>query len=266
MPIQDLVEYFNDRLEWEHHANFRPFFFKDDRVYGLFGPVRVATNFQTIHTVEPTPLIVGQWAQLQVTTEEIPHLQSHELELLLSLPSSQAIHPDSIVDFDRLARTVHMLNFLTVSHTAGFLQLDVDPRHVLGVKRDHGAYFQEVIVKCGLQPENIAINLKVSPVYARYFRNLLHGLENYRHRGYKIGLQLPGLTPSLAALVEQLQPDWMSLPVTSDEARDNTLLPSVPALALAVDNQGLAQVAQDKGFAYATGRYDLSQGLYARTG
>ena len=31
MPIQELVEYFNDRLEREHRSRFRPFFLKKEK-------------------------------------------------------------------------------------------------------------------------------------------------------------------------------------------------------------------------------------------
>ncbi|MDT8407481.1 MAG: hypothetical protein RQ715_09565 [Methylococcales bacterium] len=260
MPLQDLVEYFNDRLEWEHHANFRPFFFKDNQVYGLFGPIRIGTDFQAITPLDGSEPI-GQWARLQVSTEEVPDLQNHELEALLSLPASQAIHPDSIVDFDRLARTVHMLNFLTLPQPAGVLQLDVDPRHVLGVKRDHGAYFQEVIIKCGLQPSAIAIHLKLSSIYARYYKHLLQGLENYRQRGYQVALQTPALTPSLTALIDTLQPDRVSLPLSVGALKQHAALNNIPAVAIGVDDLDAMRDARLQGFQWVTGTLKATNAL-----
>jgi len=82
-----------------------------------------------------------------------------------------------------------MLNYLTLSHLQGVLFLEVDPRHILGIKQDHGAYFEEVIVRCGLETKNVVIVLAVNSQYARYYQELINGLENYRHRGYQIALK-----------------------------------------------------------------------------
>jgi hypothetical protein len=41
MPLQDLVEYFNDRLGREHRSSFRPFILEEGKVKGLFGPIRI---------------------------------------------------------------------------------------------------------------------------------------------------------------------------------------------------------------------------------
>ncbi|WP_341327182.1 hypothetical protein [Methylotuvimicrobium sp. KM2] len=213
MPLQQLVEHFNDRLEWEHHSNFRPFFLKEGVVHGLFGPIHITTELAPLRETLKPLTIAGYIAKLNVSTSEIPHLQSHELDLIISLPARQSICPDSIVDFDRLARTVHMLNFLPISHEPFFLQLEVDPRHILGVKKDHGAYFQEVIGKCGLEPNNIVITLSVGSVYANYYEALLKGLENYRQRGYRVALKIDynGLSGSALELITALSPDNVAL-------------------------------------------------------
>jgi hypothetical protein len=42
-----------------------------------------------------------------------------------------------------------MLNYLPMSHLGKTLFVEVDPRHILSVKKDHGAYFEEIIIKCG---------------------------------------------------------------------------------------------------------------------
>ena len=139
MPLQQLVEHFNDRLEWEHHSNFRPFFLKEGVVHGLFGPIHITTELAPLRETFKPLTIAGYIAKLNVSTSEIPHLQSHELDLIISLPARQSICPDSIVDFDRLARTVHMLNFLPISHEPFFFEIEVDPMQIIGVKKDNGS-------------------------------------------------------------------------------------------------------------------------------
>lgn len=275
MPLQQLVEYFNDRLEWEHHTHFRPFILKEGIVHGLFGPIRIGTHLEAVRETQYPEKIVGYAAGLQVTTAEIPHLQSHELELILSLPNRRAFGADSIVEFDRLARSVHMLNFLPHSHEPVFLQLEVDPRHILGVKKDHGAYFQEVIAKCGLETGNIVIALRLSPVYAQYYEALMAGLENYRTRGYRLALKLdyPALGGSAVALITTLSPDWVEVSAKGfSEAKDRRLpqkLQQAQRLAASVGAQSVLSdvydqktdsLAHDSGFEWVAGSYYQATG------
>ncbi|MBW6452469.1 MAG: hypothetical protein K0A92_01640, partial [Methyloprofundus sp.] len=195
----------------------------------------------------------------------------HELELILSLPSQPAINPDSIVDFDRLARTVHMLNFLPHAHEPVFLQLEVDPRHVLGVKKDHGAYFQEVITKCGLETGNIVIALRLSSDYAQYYQALIAGLENYRKRGYRLTLQFdyPVLSSGSAqALISALSPDWVEVSAKGFSAtKDSVLLQKLQqtqrlaasagaqSLLSDINHQELDSLAYASGFEAVAGSY-----------
>lgn len=270
MPLQQLVEYFNNRLEWEHHANFRPFFLKNGIVHGLFGPIRIGSELARIRENSNRGEIVGYSAGLKVTATEIPHLQSHELELILSLPNPRSAGADSIVNFDRLARTVHMLNFLLYSHEPCFLQLEVDPRHILGVKADHGAYFQEVINKCGLAPQSIVICLRISSVYANYFQALLKGLENYRQRNYRVALrfEFSTLSDSAMQLIAKISPDFVGVSATHGAAiEDHQIMIKLHRLcALArrenartamfdVADRRTAVLAEKTGFDWVQGHY-----------
>jgi len=270
MPLQQLVEYFNDRLEWEHHANFRPFILHDGIVQGLFGPIRIGSELAPLRQTLRPATITGGAAHLNVTAAETPHLQNHELARLVSLPAQQGINPESIVNFDRLARTVHMLNFLPLSHLQDFLQLDVDPRHILGVKKDHGAYFQDVIVKCGLQPSNIIITMSVNSIYAAYYEALLKGLENYRERHYRVALKFDynALGSAAMDLISMFSPDFVCLSASKLETiKDNQSLEKLHRLngltasrggqtiMLHINDKKIAALARKTGFNLVQGDY-----------
>ena len=270
MPLQQLVEYFNDRLEWEHHSNFRPFFLHDGVVQGLFGPIRIGSELAPLRQTLRLSAITGYAARLNVTAAEMPHMQSHELAQLVSLPAQQGVNPESIVNFDRLARTVHMLNFLPLSHLDDFLQLDVDPRHILGVKKDHGAYFQDVIIKCGLQPKNIIITMSVNSLYAAYYEVLLKGLENYRGRHYRLALKFDyhALGSSAMDLISILAPDFVCLQSAQlANIQDNQSLEKLNRLnaltraqggqtiMLHVNDRKIATLARKTGFNLVQGDY-----------
>ena len=228
MPLQHLVEYFNDRLGREHRSSFRPFVLEEGKVSGLFGPIRIDSFFAPLRqTLKPT-VIVGHTAQITVAPNKTQHLYANEIETLLANNSVPATDFESIINFDRLCRTVHMLNYLTLSHLQGVLFLEVDPRHILGIKQDHGAYFEEVIVQCGLETKNVVIVLAVNSQYARYYQELINGLENYRRRGYQIALKFDYLAQESEAfdLIAKISPNYVSLSARNmeDQVHDDTLL------------------------------------------
>ncbi len=268
MPLQQLVEYFNDRLELEHHNGFRPFLLQDDAAFGLFGPICLGTVLSPLRETLRSVNVVGRIAQLSVTTSPLQILPSRELENLLAFPPDPGSNADSIINFDRLSRTVHMLNYLPQSHLDEVLFLDVDPRHILGVKEDHGAYFEEIIVKCGLQTPNVVIALSVNGAYMRFQPSLLKGLENYQRRGYRLALKLDAqvLDKSAHDFITHAAPDFVGLSAQHiDQIRDNQLLSKIQqtisltasiearSILLNIDDKKNAALARQFGF-------DLVQG------
>ena len=211
MPLQQLVEYFNDRLEQEHNSGFRPFVLEHHQVHGLLGSTRVSSLLSPIRNALCPAKIIGHTAQLTVSTQHARHQQTAIAESLQDTSSGQAA---SIISFDRLTRAVHMLNYLPQAHLEKLLFLDVDPRHILGVKTDHGAYFEEIIIKCGLQTQNVTIVLTVDNRYTRYFQSLLKGLNNYQRRGYRIALKFnyQHLDKTALELIARAAPDFVGLP------------------------------------------------------
>jgi EAL domain-containing protein (putative c-di-GMP-specific phosphodiesterase class I) len=270
MPLQQLVEYFNDRLEQEHHAQFRPFILEKNSVYGLFGPVKIGSVLSPIRKTLSTSHIIGHAAQLSVSANQIPCDQYTIQEDLSAIVPDQISNTESIVSFDRLSRAVHMLNYLPQSHLDEILVLDVDPRHILGVKEDHGAYFEEVIIKCGLQTENVAIALTVNNAYTRVYQTLLKGLSNYQRRGYRLMLKFDyqGLEKSAMELISRAAPDFVGLSAQNlDRIRDsqlleklqqlNTLVDSISAqsILLQVEDKKTASLARLANFALVQGAY-----------
>lgn len=272
MPLHDLVEYFNDRFGREHRSSFRPFIIKDKKVRGLFGPIRINSLFSPIrHTVKPTD-IIGHAAQIEVSTHATQYLCGDEIENLLANNERQPTSLESIINFDRLSRTVHMLNFLTLLPSYGNLFLEVDPRHILGIKHDHGVYFGEVIAQCGLKTSNVVIVLSMHSQYARYYQQLLAGLDNYRHQGYQIALKFDYLVRDKTALelIAKLSPNYVSVSAKYlDKCNDRAVLENLDVLrtvAASVNGRSiLQQVDQKKTDSLArSANFDLVEGSYYR--
>lgn len=280
MPLQQLVEYFNDRLEQEHNSGFRPFVLRDGRVEASFGPIRLASRLKPIRETLRSARRVGHMAQLQISANPASSPPPAAVDALLN-PEPP---PQSIVNFDRLSRAVHMLNYLPEAHLDEILFLDVDPRHILGVKTDHGAYFEEVIVKCGLQTGNVAIVMTVNRIYARYYQTLLKGLQNYQTRGYRVALKFdyPTLDQAALDLLARAAADFVCLSAGElEQIRDNRLLEKLRQLNGVVDSIGgrgilldiadkqNAALARQTGFGLVQGEHfeatDVPAPVYARS-
>jgi EAL domain-containing protein (putative c-di-GMP-specific phosphodiesterase class I) len=270
MPLQNLVEYFNGRFGQEHRSSFRPFMLEEEKISALFGPIKIGSVFSPIRQALKPAEIIGHAAKLKVSTHEVQHLYSDEIENLLTNQPRQASDFESIINFDRLSRTVHMLNYLPLTHLQGSLLVEVDPRHILGVKQDHGAYFEEVIRQCGLETKNVVIIMAVNSHYARHYQELVTGLDNYRQRGYQIGLKFDYVAQESQSfdLITKLSPNYVSLSARHlDQVRDNALfekLRDLKALVASVGGQTiLQQIDQKKSESLArnTG-FDLVQGSY----
>lgn len=270
MPLQQLVEYFNDRFGQEHHASFRPFVLDGQQVSGLFGPIKINTFFTPLRQTQKLSAIKAYAARLHVSTYEIQHLYANDIENLLVSNRSPGKDVDSIVNFDRLCRTVHMLNYLPLTHLQELLFLEVDPRHILGIKQDHGAYFEEVITRCGLATKQVVIVLSVNIPNLAYVPVLVEGLENYRRRGYKIALKFDYVAQDghIFNLVETLAPNFVSLSTRYlDQLQDSSLLKKLQHIKTVVAESGglsiLQQVDHKKSALLARhASFDWVQGSY----
>ena len=271
MPLQQLVEYFNDRLELEHSNGFRPFTLQDSAVKAQFGPIRLGSTLLPIRQTQATSTVCGHIAQLEIATAQHQPLQDSELPYLLhDQPDNEKGSTAAIVNFDRLTRTVHMLNYLPLTHQDEILFLDVDPRHILGIKEDHGAYFEEIIIKCGLQTQQVAIGLMLEDVHARFFPAFLKGLHNYQRRGYRLALKFNanGLEKPVFELIEKIAPDFVGISVQGlEQFQDisaigriqqlNSLAASIEArsLLLNVEDKFQAELARKASFNLVQGDY-----------
>ncbi|UZR30227.1 EAL domain-containing protein [Methylococcus mesophilus] len=177
MPLFELVNCFNQKLKEEQLLSENPLELRGDRVEGRFGDARLSTELHPIRLTHAPSMVVGYDASLKAAQTAASGDSTEQVYAL-------ADDGPPVVNLDRLCRTIHMLNFLPIAHDDGSLFLHVHPRHILGVKRNHGAYFEDVIFRCGLSPRRVVITVQVTPVYDRQFVRLLEGVKSYRDHGY----------------------------------------------------------------------------------
>ncbi len=270
MSLQQLVTHFNDRFEDEHHSDVRPFILENGLVNGLFGPIRIGSDFLPIRYPGDNDRIAGHAVQLSAApyNDGLQDVQVGEFDNWLGNTAKQAADFQSIINLDRLCRTVHMLNYLRYAHKNSVLFLDVDPRHILGVKQDHGAYFEEIIVKCGLATKNIVISVALNSFYALHHAQLLEGLNNYRQRGYQIAVNVGPLYSAngLVDFIVKLSPQYLraNVPEPDAESAGASALATLKELQNLVGGQAILQQVNGREQAAAASAlaFDLVQGSY----
>lgn len=185
MPLQHLVDCFNQRFIEENGLTEPPLAYDGQRVEGRFGGLAFTSRLQPVRLNGSPGFVVAHDAAPSVASPT-PDGNGGEAALF-------ADDVPNIVSLDRLSRTVHMLNYLPIAHDDGTLFLHVHPRHVLTVKRDHGAYFESIIQRCGLPLRRVAITLTVSPAHDPHLGLLLERLKTYRDRGYATAIKFDDL-------------------------------------------------------------------------
>ncbi len=271
MALNDLVEHFNDRFEREHHANYRPLIIENNLVSGIFGSLCISSSFSPLRQTANPTIITGHAVKIKVAACGARHLHSYEIENLVANTEPSNTHFESVINFDRLTRTIHMLNYLPMAQSDKVLFLEVDPRHILGIKKDHGAYFETIIEQCGLTTHNTIMVLPVTGgSYLTYSAALITGLTNYRKRGYQIALRFEHLISDAHAadLIHKLTPDYVSLSARQMEAESggNALkkLHALKRVITSTQGQGILRhidrqqselLARHSGFDLVEGRY-----------
>lgn len=209
MAIDDLVAYCNHRWRVEHGIAEDLLSAGPRRVSARLRGIEFSSRFDAVRLAEAPAVIVGHLARLRTRLSKTAGSYDPE-----SPPAGN--DPAEIVSFDRLCRTLHLLNYLNwrVDESAS-LFLDVQARHILSVRNGHGSCFASVIHRCGLVPSQTV--LTTSSVFAacpgEYLRRLADGIANYRDRGYRIGLSVTEvpLTKPLTNFLCYTAPDYMVL-------------------------------------------------------
>lgn len=265
MPLRQLVNYFNDLFAREHQPGIRPLVLKNGQVTGLLDSgARIGSRFAPVRQTSNNYARLGHIAQIIATPGAGGPQDEHVMTLADVLIEAAGFQ--GLINLDRFCRTVHMLNYLQYAGLGGVLFVDVDPRHVLSVRQDHGAYFEDIIIKCGLAVTNIVISVAVANADMPKPIQLLEGLGNYQQRGYRIALTLgdPCPTGELLAFIAELAPDYLRVDAPVSESGQADALDALKELQAIAGSRLILQQVDQRNQAYsdATAGVDLVQGRY----
>ena len=149
---------------------------KQDGWVCCFLEMRLASAFQTIF--RPNGSIYGREALLRASTFEHGELAAHHAFQL-------ALEGSELVLFDRLVRTLHLLNYAASFAKEEFIFLNVHPRLLTSVNH-HGRVFEQILHYYSVPTSRVVIEIKASLVADD--TKLLEAVNNYRSLGYRIAI------------------------------------------------------------------------------
>lgn len=147
-----------------------------------------------------------------------------------------------LVKFDRVARTLHTLNYLHLPEP-GLLFLNVHPKLLVSVNA-HGKVFERILHANSVPTQQVVIEILESAIEVD--RQLNEAIGNYRDRGYRIALDDFGSKHSNLDRLWRLSPDFVKLDLALiKEAETNSKVRRVlPKLVEIVSELGAQAVVE----------------------
>ena len=201
MSFAQLVAYFNQKFQQADWSSVRaPFALEEGAVVAGFYGMRLESAFQTF--LDSESQVIGHQAQLHAYS---PHGKS----VSPWAPYAVALDDHSIVELDRLIRTLHVLNATAQGLFANTLFLEVHPWHVARVDRNHGAVFEGILRECGWSPRQIV--LEIAEAATQDHDHMVRAIHSFYARGFGVALHQRDINdPELERLLA-LDPDIITL-------------------------------------------------------
>lgn len=187
-----------------------------------FVGINLKSSFQPIYDIEKGDLhgfeasLLASLGDIQETTADFAY--------------SYAKASGKLVKFDRVVRTLHLLNYKQIFQEKGLLFLSVHPDLLISVN-EHGKVFERILHQYSLPTERVVIQIRYYSTTEQienlvtYERQLAAAIENYHDRGYKIAIDYFGNKHSLVSRLWKISPDYIKFdPSLIQEAESNVRL------------------------------------------
>jgi EAL domain-containing protein (putative c-di-GMP-specific phosphodiesterase class I) len=162
--------------------------------------VQLNTAFQPIYDSEAGDLY-GHEALLRPTL-------GNELASAPEFAFTYAEQAGKLVEFDRVSRTLHVLNFRQIYAENGLLFLNVHPKLLISVN-EHGKVFERILHANSVPTDRIVIEIQEALI--EHDLQLTGAINNYRDRGYRIAIDRFGSNQSHIDRLWKLTPDFVKL-------------------------------------------------------
>jgi EAL domain-containing protein (putative c-di-GMP-specific phosphodiesterase class I) len=239
-----------DRLTREHfpsHPLSQP---QPGRIVAQFFQSRLTSAFQPVVRAADAS-IAGHHGLLRVFDERGQAVAPWNV-------FARAADEAQLVQLDRLARTLHALNYFQSQESPGALFLNVEQRLLEHVAADYGAYFETILAQLGITAGRVVIVLPASAVNEPV--TFVRAAISYRIRGYRVMAQVRGAREADLAHLFLADPHYVGIDVGGGgggtEMRrlvEALTRRGIQVIARRIEDEVGAQVARDAGFGFLQG-------------
>ena len=198
MSLEQLVAHFN-RPFHQVEPGQASLILQENAVVATFHGIRLESAFETLR--DSNGQTFAYRGQLNVFNPRGQPISARA-------PYAVALDENSIVELDRLIRTLHVLNAIRQGRS-GTLFLEVHPWHIARVDQDHGAVFESILQCCGWSPRQIV--LEIADAAVQNPEHMAKAIRNFHNRGFRIALHQRGVDDAELTHLLALQPDMIQL-------------------------------------------------------
>jgi EAL domain-containing protein (putative c-di-GMP-specific phosphodiesterase class I) len=201
--LAEVLEYLNQR-EFSRDRNIETLFIRHDHVRAHYASFELDSLFQPVFDFKRRR-VIGHEALLASVSGGGVSMVGNVLtpERVFTLAANE-----DITFIDRLARTLHSLNYL-LQGAKGFLHLNVHPHHLLAVSADHGRVFEGILRQCGLETRNIVLEIPEYAVAEK--KRLADAVNAWQQKGYHIAIDNVGREQAQISRIRKLKPDYIKI-------------------------------------------------------
>lgn len=202
--IKNAIELIKDDLDRVLYLDLDDFRLETDHeeVRSRFSGLQLSSEFQPIFDIGKSEGLLGYEAFLRPSTG----IESVSPQFAFMAADSQ----NRLVKLDRVARTLHMLNYLNLPNDRELLFLNVHPKLLVSVTT-HGKVFEHILHIHSVPTTQVVIEIMENAVEAD--KQLIEAVENYRDRGFKIAIDDFGCKHSNLNRLWKLTPNYVKLDV-----------------------------------------------------
>lgn len=146
-----------------------------------------------------------------------------------------------LVQFDRVCRSQHVLNFRAIHQENGLLFLNVHPKLLLEVSA-HGKVFEQILHQYSVPTHRVVLEINESLIDQD--KHLIAAIENYRSLGYRVAFDHVGNHHSKLYRLWRAQHDFIKFDVSviHQAAQQPSLAKALGGLVHAVQDLGSTPV------------------------
>lgn len=195
--------------------------------------VRLNSAFQPIYDIKAGDLF-GHEALLR------PSLGG-ELSSTPEFAFTYAEQAGKLIQFDRVSRTLHVLNFRQIFAENGLLFLNVHPKLLISVNA-HGKVFEKILHTHSVPTDRVVIEIQESLI--EQDKQLAEAILNYQEKGYRIAIDRFGSSHSHIDRLWKFSPDFVKLDhgLIQNAAENERVRKSLPGLIKMINDTGAQAV------------------------